>query len=66
MTSRVVIGGVAAAAVIAGTTGAVALASPSSAPTPKPTASSAIAVVSSVIDARKLHGVGDAASIENR
>ena len=44
MTSRVVIGGVAAAAVIAGTTGAVALASPSSAPTPKPTASSAIAV----------------------
>ena len=44
MTSRVMIGGVAAAAVIAGTTGAVALASPSSAPTPKPTASSAIAV----------------------
>ena len=44
MTSRVVIGGVAAAAVIAGTTGAVALASPSSAPTPKPTASSPIAV----------------------
>ena len=44
MTSRVVIGGVAAAAVIAGTTGAVALASPSSAPTPKPTASSATAV----------------------
>ncbi len=44
MTSRVVIGGVAAAAVIAGTTGAVALASPSSPPTPKPTASSATAV----------------------
>jgi hypothetical protein len=44
MTSRIVIGGVAAAAVIAGTTGAVALASPSSPPTPRPTASSASSV----------------------
>jgi hypothetical protein len=43
MTSRVVLGGIAAAAVIAGTTGAVALAGPSSAPTPKTTASSGIA-----------------------
>jgi len=39
MTSRVVIGGIAAAAVIAGSTGAVALAGPSSSPTPKTTAS---------------------------
>ena len=44
MTSRVVIGGIAAAAVIAGTTGAVALASPSNPPTPKSTASSSTAV----------------------
>jgi hypothetical protein len=43
MTSRLVIGGIAAAAVIAGTTGAVALAGPSSAPTPKTTASPGIA-----------------------
>jgi hypothetical protein len=43
MTSRVAIGGIAAAAVIAGTTGAVALAGPSSAPTPKTTASPGIA-----------------------
>src|SRR5262245_7914731 len=40
MTSRVVIGGIAAAAVIAGSTSAVALAGPSSSPTAKPTASS--------------------------
>lgn len=39
MTRRVVIGGVAAAAVIAGTTGAVAVAGPSSSPTPKASAS---------------------------
>jgi hypothetical protein len=43
MTSRVAIGGIAAAAVIAGTTGAVALAGPSSAPTLKTTASPGIA-----------------------
>jgi hypothetical protein len=54
MTSRVVIGGIVAAAVIAGTTGAVALAgpsngpTPSSAPTPKTIASPGIAVDPSV------------------
>jgi hypothetical protein len=42
MTSRAVIGGIAAAAVIAGTTGAGALASPSSPPTPKTTVSPGI------------------------
>jgi hypothetical protein len=54
MASRVVIGGIVAAAVIAGTTGAVAVAgpsnvlTPSSAPTPKTTASPGIAVDPSV------------------
>ena len=43
MTSRVMIGGIAAAAVIAGASGAVALANPSSTPTPKATASAGIA-----------------------
>ncbi len=43
MTSRLVIGGIAAAAVIAGTASAVASAGPSSAPTPKTTASPGIA-----------------------
>jgi hypothetical protein len=54
MASRVVIGGIVAAAVIAGTTGAVAVAgpsnvlTPSSAPTPKTTAGPGIAVDPSV------------------
>ena len=44
MTNRVVIGGIAAAAVIAGSTSAVALAGPLSGPTPKATASSGVTV----------------------
>jgi hypothetical protein len=43
MTGRVVIGGITAAAVIAGTTGAVAAAGPSRAPSPKTSASPGIA-----------------------
>ena len=43
MTSRVIVGGIAAAAVIAGASCAVALANPSSAPTSKATASAGIA-----------------------
>jgi hypothetical protein len=48
MTRRVMIGGIAAAAVIAGTTGGVALAGPSSAPTPKTTAIAADPTVARV------------------
>lgn len=44
MSSRLIIGGIAAAAVIAGTTGAVALAGPSSTPIPKPLANPRSAV----------------------